>query len=863
MSSSWVVLKFGGTSVATAARWSTIADIVQERLAEGLRPVVVCSALAGVSDALEDLLEQALRGDGEEAVEVLHARHGAMAAELGVDAGVLEPETELLDRLTLGISLTREASPKLRAQVMACGELMSTRLGAAWMRGRGLDVAWLDARDCLSSEPEPDETRHFLSARCLWERDHSLQQDLAGYPAKVLLTQGFIARDAQGRTVVLGRGGSDTSAATFAARLDATRCEIWTDVPGMFTANPRQVPEARLLAALDYDEAQEIASLGAKVLHPRALPPVRESGIPLHVLCTERPDMAGTVVAGDHPDPGPGVKAISVKTGLTLVSMDGPNMWQQVGFLADLFAEFKACGLSVDLVSTSEMNVTVSLDPTANALEPATLERLSAGLSQHCQVRTIGPCAAIGLVGRSIRATLHRLGPALAVFEEERIHLVSQAASDLNLTFVVDEDQADRLVQRLHVLLFGEPDAEEGPIGPSWRALFGAAQDRTEPWWVAQRDALLALAEEGTPVYVYDRATVAERALSLLGLAAVDRVLYAMKANPHPELLALLGELGVGFECVSPGELDRVFEVLPDLDPGRVLFTPNFAPRAEYAAGLARGVHLTLDNLHPLRAWPDVFAGARLLLRVDPGRGKGHHKHVRTAGKRSKFGVSMDELDEAQELIQAAGATVVGLHAHAGSGIRTVGHWSETAAILGAVAERFPDVEVLDLGGGLGVPEKPTDRPLDLDALSGSLARARADLGGVRLWLEPGRFLVAEAGVLLARVTQTKAKGAQRYVGIDAGMNSLIRPALYGAWHEIVNLTRFGEPIACTASVVGPICETGDTLGAGRRLPDTVEGDVLLIGTAGAYGRAMASHYNLRPPAGELLIGETGTPEAP
>lgn len=863
MSSRWVVLKFGGTSVASAARWRTIADITRARMAEGLRPLVVCSALAGVSDALEALLRQALRGDGDEGIDALRSRHEAMAAELAVDPRVIEDELALLDRLTLGISLTREASPRLRAQVLACGELMSTRLGAAWMRQHDVDTAWLDARECLSSAPESDPTRHFLSARCAWDTDASLQQTLGAYPARVLLTQGFIARDAEGRTVLLGRGGSDTSAATLAARLDATRCEIWTDVPGMFTANPRQVPEARLLAALDYDEAQEIASLGAKVLHPRALPPVREAGIPLHVLCTERPEMGGTVIAGDHPDTGPGVKAISVKTGLTLVSMDGPNMWQQVGFLADLFGEFKRCGLSVDLVSTSEMNVTVSLDPTANALDPDTLAALQAGLSQHCAVRTIGPCAAIGLVGRSIRATLHRLGPALAVFEEERIHLVSQAASDLNLTFVVDEGQAERLVQRLHVLLFGSPDAEEGPVGPSWKALLGAGDERPTPWWVARQAELLALAAEQTPLYVYDAATVAARARSLLDLGPVDRVLYAMKANPHPALLRQLAGLGVGFECVSPGELARVFEVLPDLDPGRVLFTPNFAARAEYVAGLARGVLVTLDNLHPLRAWPEAFAGARVLLRLDPGQGKGHHKHVRTAGNRSKFGIAADELDEAQALLAAAGATVVGLHAHAGSGIRTVGHWSEIAAILGQVAARFPDVKVLDLGGGLGVPEKPGDRPLDLDALAGSLAQARAALGDVQLWLEPGRFLVAEAGVLLASVTQIKAKGDQSYVGIDAGMNSLIRPALYGAWHEIVNLTRLGEPTALTASVVGPICETGDTLGAGRRLPVTVEGDVLLIGTAGAYGHAMSSHYNLRAPASETILAETAGDEAP
>ncbi len=854
MSSHWVVLKFGGTSVATLDRWNTIASIVRERLGQGLRPLVVCSALAGVSDALEELLRQALQGDAAQALADLRTRHEEMARELGVDPRELDREQVLLDRLAQGICLTREASPRLQALVMASGELMSTRLGAAWMKSVGMDVAWLDARGCLTSRPENEANRHFLSASCDWDPDPSLQEALGAGSAQVLLTQGFIARDADGQTVLLGRGGSDTSAAILAARLGAVRCEIWTDVPGMFTANPRQVPEARLLSTLDYNEAQEIASMGAKVLHPRALAPVRDAGIPLHVLCTDRPDMAGTVVAADHPDTGPGVKAISVKTGLTLVSMDGPNMWQQVGFLADLFAEFKRFGLSVDLVSTSEMNVTVSLDPTANALDSSSLDRLKEGLSRHCRVRTIGPCAAIGLVGRSIRATLHRLGPALEVFEEERIHLVSQAASDLNLTFVVDEDQAERLVQRLHVLLFGEPDVMEGPAGPSWKTLFEAAEDRPTPWWVNRRQDLLGLAEQQTPLYVYDLATAEARARSLLALSGVDRVLFAMKANPHPELLRLFGGLGLGFECVSPGELERVFAVVSDLDPDRVLFTPNFAPRSEYAAALARGVHVTLDNLHPLRAWPEIFEGARVLLRIDPGRGKGHHKHVRTAGSRSKFGISLDELDEVQGLVEAARATVVGLHAHAGSGIRSVGHWSETASVLRQVARRFPQVTSLDLGGGLGVPEKPSDRPLDLASLDRSLQEARTELGPVSLWLEPGRFLVAESGVLLARVTQVKSKGPHRYVGVDAGMNSLIRPALYGAWHEIVNLSRWGEAIACTASVVGPICETGDTLGSGRRLPDTHEGDVLLIGTAGAYGHAMASHYNLRSPAGEQIL---------
>lgn len=163
-------------------------------------------------------------------------------------------------------------------------------------------------------------------------------------------------------------------------------------------------------------------------------------------------------------------------------------------------------------------------------------------------------------------------------------------------------------------------------------------------------------------------------------------------------------------------------------------------------------------------------------------------------------------------------------------------------------------MRVLDLGGGLGVPASHQGEPLDIEAIDASLAAIRGAYPRFEIWLEPGRFLVAQGGVLVARVTQVKGKSELRYVGIETGMNSLIRPALYGAWHEIVNLTRLGEPVDACVTVVGPICETGDVLGSERWMPDPREGDVLLVGNAGAYGRAMSSSYNLREPAREVVI---------
>ena len=270
--------------------------------------------------------------------------------------------------------------------------------------------------------------------------------------------------------------------------------------------------------------------------------------------------------------------------------------------------------------------------------------------------------------------------------------------------------------------------------------------------------------------------------------------------------------------------------------------------------GFAHAGHITLDNLHPLETWPEVFAGQEVIVRIDPGRGHGHHKHVRTAGAQSKFGVTPEELERLRDLAETAGTRLVGFHAHVGSGILTPETWSETAFFLASLAEHFPDVRVLNIGGGFGVPERPGALPLDAADVARSLALFKKAHPHFSLWMEPGRYLVAEAGVLLARVTQVKSKGTLRYVGIETGMNSLIRPALYGSYHAIVNLTRLDAPTTLTADIVGPICETGDVLGHSRRLPETHEGDILLIATAGAYGRVMSNHYNLREPAAETML---------
>ncbi len=856
--SEWVVMKFGGTSVSTAANWTMIAERVRSRLEAGFRLVVVHSALKGVSNALAEILQSAVSGEASDHFDALKQQHHDLADALALDGpSLLDNALQELGQLIAGVRLVHEVGVRVRVRVMALGEIMATRLGAAYLESIGIDIHWQDAREILTSETRANRsvTQSYLSATCDYDADPDLATELSSR-GKVILTQGFIARNAQGETVLLGRGGSDTSAAYFAAKLQARRLEIWTDVPGMFTADPKLVPSARLLVALHFDEAQELASTGGHVLHPRCLSPLRRHGIPLFIRCTTAPHISGTVISSVTSETEPQVKGIASRKGLTLVSMGGVGMWHEVGFLADVFACFKSHGVSVDLVSTSETNVTVSIDTADGMLSEDTEKALISDLEPYCRVTVIRNCAAVCLVGRKIRTILPRIAPALEVFEEERIHLVSQAANDLNFSFVIEQDQAPRLMSKLHASIIRKSGGSQA-FGPSWEELFQAESTETArepPWWRRKRDDLLILAEQHSNAYVYDADSVRSAAHSLLNMPSLDRVLYAVKANFNADLLKILADTGVDFECVSPGEVDWLFDVMPDLGISRILFTPNFAPRTEYEWALEKGLQLTLDNLHPLKAWPEVFKNQKLFIRVDPGQGRGHHEHVKTAGVHSKFGIPRFEIDELIELLKEAGANVIGVHAHSGSGILDAENWRSVAAELIKVAERFPTVETLDLGGGLGIPEKPGDKPLNLDRLSETLTAIKTAYPKYRLWLEPGRFLVAKAGVLLTHVTQVKGKGDMRYVGVGTGMNSLIRPALYGAYHEIVNLTRADEPATESVTVVGPICETGDRLGSDRLLPPSEENDVILIANTGAYGFVMSSNYNRRKMDTEIVM---------
>ena len=471
--SPWCVLKFGGTSLATPERWHRLGDIVIRRLKRGENPLLVCSAVSGTTDDLEALPNLA-RSDRRARIAGIRERHDRLRRALGLDrvAG-FEGQFRELEALALE---TRDGSwdPKTRARLLAQGELLSTRLGAAWLASRGVDVRWLDARDMLHAGGPARAERDFLSAECDYAFSSAARRDLDRGGADAVITQGFLARDASGETVVLGRGGSDTAAAYFASRIGAKRVEIWTDVPGLFTANPRVVPDARLIRRLTYDEAETLAAMGAAALHPRSIRPVREAGVPMEIAWTDRPELEGTRIASGAGDPG--IKAISSRTGLCLVSMRRPSSWQPVGFMADIAECFRRHELCMDLISSSPSDIRSTVDLEADPGAPGRMDELMRNLNQVSKASLIPDVSSVSMVGREIRSVLPTVAETLQHLEGHEIHLLAQSANDYSLTYVTARDSALPLVRAIHTDLFGDAPAC-GTFGPSWDRLTRTVPD--------------------------------------------------------------------------------------------------------------------------------------------------------------------------------------------------------------------------------------------------------------------------------------------------------------------------------------------------------------------------------------------------
>jgi aspartate kinase len=451
-----IVMKFGGTSVGDASAIRRVASIVTGRLQQ--KPVIVVSAMAGVTDQLLTIARAAGAGDRDIALNIsraLRERHYNTAGELlGTSLfsqlhGVLAADFEELDELIRGISAVGELTARISDHVAAFGEILSSRIVAAAFYSQQIDAVMVDSRQCIVTD------NAYTRATPLWDETNEQLRDRVQPlldAGRVPVMGGFIGATKSGVTTTIGRGGSDFSAAIIGSGLGAQRIEIWTDVDGMMTTDPNLCGDARRIKMISFDEAAELAYFGAKVLHPATVLPAIQKNIPVQVLNSRNPSCEGTMITARTPACRNVFKAIAVKKRITIVDVAAPRMLLAHGFLRAIFEAFDRHRVPVDVVSTSEVSVSLTVD--SNESVPA----LAADLAKLADVKYEGRKAIVCLVGENLREVPGIAGRVFGEISDVKIRMISQGASEINLTFVIEEEAVPGVVQRLHKAFFSELD---------------------------------------------------------------------------------------------------------------------------------------------------------------------------------------------------------------------------------------------------------------------------------------------------------------------------------------------------------------------------------------------------------------------
>ncbi len=453
-----IVMKFGGTSVQDADAIDRACSIVKSRVQK--RPVVVVSAMAKVTDTLLAMGRAAGEGDRDRALELsrqLRERHYNTASEL-LGTGIftqfhaeLEDEFDKLDELLRGIAAVGELTPRTSDYVVSYGERLSSKICTAAFSARGLNATLLDAREVIITDQQ--HTKAIPQVDEIEQRSQTVVRPLIE-AGRVPVMGGFIGATREGVQTTIGRGGSDFSAALVGAALNAEAIEIWTDVDGMKTTDPNICPDAHRIKVISFEEAAELSYFGAKVLHPATVLPAVQKNIPVYVLNSKNPKNEGTLIVALAPKSKSIFKAIAAKKRITIVDVVATRMLGAHGYLRAIFEVFDRHRAAVDVVSTSEVSVSLTVD--SNEAIPA----VAADLEKIADVKYAGRKAIICMVGENIR---ERPGVASQVFsciEDINVRMISQGASEINLTFVVDEDDVPEVVRRLHKKFFTNPDPE-------------------------------------------------------------------------------------------------------------------------------------------------------------------------------------------------------------------------------------------------------------------------------------------------------------------------------------------------------------------------------------------------------------------
>jgi len=449
-----IVMKFGGTSVQDSSAINRLIEIARNKI--HLHPVIVVSALSKVTDTLQEIANLSHRGDLTRALsltDTLEKRHLLMASELLRDnkksleetlSGITEYFIKLREIVGV-VNILEELSNKSIAKILSFGELLSSYIIYRALNNGGIKCAIADAREFIITDDE------FLKG----EPDYKSILELvpiavnrAFEESEIFITQGFISGTKDGQNTLLGRGGSDYTAALIGMAINADEIEIWTDVDGVHTTDPRRVPNTKSISTMSFSEAAELSFFGAKVLHPATIQPAIEKNIPVRVLNSKEPHKRGTLILNDKDVKNSGVRAISFKEEIIVINVYSMNMLNTFGFLTKLFEVFGKYGVSVDLISTSQVSLSLTVDNDLN------LNKLTEEISRFANVSVNYDKSQVSVVGKNLKETKGLAKRIFGAICEHNITMISQGASDINVSFVVNKEELDSVVTALHKEFF-------------------------------------------------------------------------------------------------------------------------------------------------------------------------------------------------------------------------------------------------------------------------------------------------------------------------------------------------------------------------------------------------------------------------
>lgn len=819
------VIKLGGSS-QTLTGYKTLV----EKLNNDLKTVIVVSAIKGITNNLITLINKIRKDEKDKSIfleEKIINVNSDLVRQLDLDLSFLEEDYNFL-RLIINSSYL---NLKDETKIVSMGETFTAKILNQYLLKYDHLTEFFDAVNFIKCN-QKNLTLH-NNGNFSVEKDIILDK-LANKDMVVI--PGFRGINSDEEICLMGRGGSDTTGSIIASELQSIKYQIWTDVSGIYSGDPNKMKNVHIIESISYDAAQEISAMGAKVIHPYCIQPCKKYNIPIEIRNTYNFDTKFTTIGNIDELSEKTIYSITNQEKNCIFKIESLNMWNNYGFVYDIFSKFKKYNVDVNIINTSQFDITT----TTNDTDMKKLLLLKEELEKLYKVELVPNCNLISIVGENIKK-FTKLNLVMNSILEFDIKLTSYSSNDMTLSFVIEEDFSNKLSEKIHNIIFP----------------FNQFEIPKDIWW----KELLENEGPDNCQYLYNLDVVNSKINDLKNLTSIDKIYYAMKANNNTDIIKNIINQQLGFETVSIDEIHHLESITNDLKLDNkidILYTPNFAKVEDYLAifliseNQKFNIKVILDNLDVIKEYPEVFKDKKIALRLDLDYGFGHCNKVITQGQDSKFGIMPDDIINNFKLLDDLNISIIGLHSHMGSGISNYKHWVNNLNLIISIYKRIPDsinkIEWFDIGGGFGI-----DNVIDFNSLNKEISMIKKDISDMKIFIEPGRFIVAEAGIIWGKVTQTKFKNNTKFIGTNIGMTDLLRPALYSAIHP----TYFKESNEEKelATIVGPICESGDILVKNLLVNKSIKiNDSIIISNSGAYGIVMASSYNNRKLPDQIIM---------